>query len=43
MLLIQLKKAMSNTASHIEESSIGYHNGYGYFKSTDIIVERMSN
>lgn len=39
---IQLKKAMSNTASHIEDLSFGYNNGYGYIKLRDIIVERMS-
>ncbi|NGA27622.1 PLP-dependent aminotransferase family protein, partial [Staphylococcus aureus] len=32
----------SNTASHIEDLSFGYNNGYGYIKLRDIIVERMS-
>ncbi len=35
---IQLKKAMSNIASHIEDLSFGYNNGYGYIKLRDIIV-----
>ncbi|MDF1887285.1 PLP-dependent aminotransferase family protein, partial [Staphylococcus aureus] len=34
---IQLKKAMSNTASQIEDLSFGYNNGYCYIKLRDII------
>ncbi len=39
---IQLKKAMSNTASHIEKLLFfGYNNGYGYIKLNSIIKTKL--
>lgn len=39
---IQLKKAMSNTASQIEDLSFGYNSRLWLYQVKNVIVERMS-